>query len=37
MFGDADNDALSLIKNILHIEMVTGDKQGIIYLKKNSN
>jgi len=25
VFGDADNDALSLIKNRLHIEMITGD------------
>ena len=28
VFGDADNDALSLMKNYLHIEMVTGDKRG---------
>ena len=28
MFGDADNDALSIIKHKLHIEMVTGDKRG---------
>ncbi|MDP1844440.1 MAG: HAD hydrolase family protein [Sediminibacterium sp.] len=28
VFGDADNDALSLIKNRLHIEMITGDKRG---------
>ena len=34
MFGDADNDALSLIKNILHIEMVTGDKRGYNISKK---
>ena len=27
-FGDADNDALSLIKSYIHIEMVTGDKRG---------
>lgn len=27
-FGDADNDALSIIKEKLHIEMVTGDKRG---------
>ena len=37
MFGDADNDALSLIKNILHIEMVTGDKRGYNMSKRNSN
>lgn len=27
-FGDADNDALSLISDKLHIEMITGDKRG---------
>ena len=34
VFGDADNDALSLIKNRLHIEMVTGDKRGFPISKK---
>ncbi len=34
VFGDADNDALSLIKNKLHIEMVTGDKRGFEISKK---
>jgi len=28
IFGDADNDALSLLKDKIHIEMVTGDKRG---------
>lgn len=34
VFGDADNDALSIIKNKLHIEMVTGDKRGFEISKK---
>jgi 3-deoxy-D-manno-octulosonate 8-phosphate phosphatase (KDO 8-P phosphatase) len=34
VFGDADNDALSLIKERLHIEMVTGDKRGFPISKK---
>lgn len=34
VFGDADNDALSLIKNKLHIEMVSGDKRGFPISKK---
>ena len=34
MFGDADNDALSIIKHKLHIEMVTGDKRGYNISKK---
>jgi 3-deoxy-D-manno-octulosonate 8-phosphate phosphatase (KDO 8-P phosphatase) len=34
VFGDADNDALSLIKDSLHIEMVTGDKRGFDISKK---
>ena len=34
VFGDADNDALSLIKNRLHIEMVPGDKRGFPISKK---
>ncbi len=34
IFGDADNDALSLIKDRLHIEMVTGDKRGYPISKK---
>ena len=33
-FGDADSDALSLIKNYLHIEIVTGDKRGFPISKK---
>ncbi len=34
IFGDADNDALSLIKDRLHIEMVSGDKRGFPITKK---
>jgi len=34
IFGDADNDALSLLKDKLHIEMVTGDKRGYLISKK---
>lgn len=34
VFGDADNDALSIIKDRLHIEMVTGDKRGFPISKK---
>ena len=34
VFGDADNDALSLIKDRLHIEMVTGDKRGFDISKR---
>ena len=34
VFGDADNDALSLIKDRLHIEMVSGDKRGFPITKK---
>ena len=34
VFGDADNDALSLIRDRLHIEMVTGDKRGFAITKK---
>lgn len=34
IFGDADNDALSLIKDKIHIEMVTGDKRGFAISKK---
>lgn len=37
VFGDADNDALSIIKNKLHIEMVTGDKRGFPITKKRIN
>ncbi len=37
VFGDADNDALSIIKNRLHIEMVTGDKRGFPITKKRIN
>ena len=28
IFGDADNDALSIMSNYVHIEMITGDKRG---------
>jgi 3-deoxy-D-manno-octulosonate 8-phosphate phosphatase (KDO 8-P phosphatase) len=34
IFGDADNDGLSLIRDRLHIEMVTGDKRGFPISKK---
>jgi 3-deoxy-D-manno-octulosonate 8-phosphate phosphatase (KDO 8-P phosphatase) len=34
VFGDADNDALSILKNMLHIEMITGDKRGFPISKK---
>lgn len=34
MFGDADNDALSIIKDKIHVEMVTGDKRGFTISKK---
>lgn len=34
VFGDADNDALTLIKDHLHIEMVSGDKRGFNITKK---
>ena len=34
IFGDADNDALSILKNYCHIEMVTGDKRGFNISKK---
>lgn len=34
IFGDADNDALSLLKDKMHIEMVTGDKRGYSISKK---
>jgi len=34
IFGDADNDALSLLKGKIHIEMVTGDKRGFSISKK---
>ena len=27
-FGDADSDALTLLKPYMHIEMITGDKRG---------
>lgn len=37
VFGDADNDALSLIKDRLHIEMVSGDKRGFPITKKRIN
>jgi 3-deoxy-D-manno-octulosonate 8-phosphate phosphatase (KDO 8-P phosphatase) len=33
-FGDADNDALSLIRDHMHIEMVSGDKRGFGITKK---
>lgn len=34
VFGDADNDALSIIKDRVHIEMITGDKRGFPISKK---
>jgi 3-deoxy-D-manno-octulosonate 8-phosphate phosphatase (KDO 8-P phosphatase) len=34
IFGDADNDALSILKPKLHIEMVTGDKRGFPITQK---
>ncbi len=34
VFGDADNDALSILKQYMHIEMVTGDKRGFPISKK---
>ena len=34
IFGDADNDALSIISNYLHVEMVTGDKRGYEITRK---
>ena len=34
MFGDADNDALSIIRDKIHVEMVTGDKRGFSISKK---
>ncbi len=33
-FGDADNDALSLLEDKMHIEMITGDKRGYQISKK---
>lgn len=33
-FGDADSDALSLIRNHMHIEMISGDKRGFEITKK---
>ena len=33
-FGDADNDALSLLKEHFNIEMITGDKRGFEISKK---
>lgn len=33
-FGDADSDALSLLRNYMHIEMVSGDKRGFGITKK---
>ena len=34
IFGDADNDALSILSDFMHIEMVTGDKRGFEISKK---
>jgi 3-deoxy-D-manno-octulosonate 8-phosphate phosphatase (KDO 8-P phosphatase) len=34
VFGDADNDALSLLSSYMHIEMVTGDKRGFAISQK---
>lgn len=36
-FGDADNDALSLIKSYLHVEMISGDKRGFPISMKRIN
>lgn len=36
-FGDADNDALSLIREFFNIEMITGDKRGFEISKKRIN
>lgn len=33
-FGDADSDALSFLKDKLHVEMITGDKRGFPISKK---
>jgi 3-deoxy-D-manno-octulosonate 8-phosphate phosphatase (KDO 8-P phosphatase) len=33
-FGDADSDALSLLRSYMHIEMVSGDKRGFGITKK---
>jgi 3-deoxy-D-manno-octulosonate 8-phosphate phosphatase (KDO 8-P phosphatase) len=34
IFGDADNDSLSILKKYMNIEMVTGDKRGFEISKK---
>ena len=34
IFGDADNDALSILSKYCHIEMITGDKRGFEISKK---
>tara|TARA_Y100000385_G_scaffold288514_1_gene355313 strand:- start:613 stop:1122 length:510 start_codon:yes stop_codon:yes gene_type:complete len=34
IFGDADNDALSILSKYCHVEMVTGDKRGFDISKK---
>jgi len=34
VFGDADNDALSILKKFMKIEMVTGDKRGFSISRK---
>jgi 3-deoxy-D-manno-octulosonate 8-phosphate phosphatase (KDO 8-P phosphatase) len=36
-FGDADSDALSLLRNYMHIEMISGDKRGFEISKKRIN
>ncbi len=33
-YGDADNDALSLLRDHIHIEMISGDKRGFGITKK---
>ena len=33
-FGDADSDALTFLKDKLHVEMITGDKRGFPISKK---
>ena len=34
IFGDADNDALSILSNYLEIRFVTGDKKGFSISQK---
>ncbi len=34
IFGDADNDALSILKRYMHVEMISGDKRGFHISRK---